>query len=181
MGKVYPDIGPRMRTFIERQPLFFVATAPLAADGHINLSPKGRSGTPRVLDPRRLAYLDVGGSHAETIAHLRNNGRITLMWCSFSGPPTIVRVHGRGEPVFRDDPRFPGLLAAVADPRPTGAVPTSAVPTGAVPTDTAPDGAAGERPVDTVGGRNRPTRPGFRTAGARPGPGRRRSAADRPG
>jgi hypothetical protein len=81
----------------------------------VNLSPKGRRGTWRVLDEQRVAYLDFGGSHAETIAHLRENGRITLMWCAFEGPPNIVRVHGTGEPVFRDDPRFAELVAGFGD------------------------------------------------------------------
>jgi len=111
MGKTYERIDGRLREFIEAQPVFFTATAPLAADGRVNVSPKGRAGTLRVLDERRLAYLDFGGSHAETIAHLRENGRITLMWCAFDGAPNIVRVHGTGEPVFRDDPRFAGLAA----------------------------------------------------------------------
>ncbi|MGW2377858.1 pyridoxamine 5'-phosphate oxidase family protein [Kitasatospora sp. NPDC001683] len=110
MGKQYESIDGRLRQFIERQPVYFVATAPLAGDGHVNLSPKGRSGTLAVIDELTLAYLDFGGSQAETIAHLRENGRITLMWCAFDGPPTVVRVHGRGEPVFRDDPRFAELL-----------------------------------------------------------------------
>jgi Pyridoxamine 5'-phosphate oxidase len=110
MGKLYERIDGRLRSFIEDQKLFFVATAPLAGDGHINISPKGRAGTLAVLDERTVAYLDFGGSHAETIAHLRENGRITLMWCAFEGPPTIVRVHGTGVPVYRDDPRFPELL-----------------------------------------------------------------------
>lgn len=110
MGKTYDRIDGRLRTFIEAQPVFFTATAPLAADGHVNLSPKGRAGTLAVLDERTLAYLDFGGSTAETIAHLRENGRITLMWCAFTGPPTVVRVHGTGQPVFRDDPRFAELL-----------------------------------------------------------------------
>lgn len=82
MGKVYERIDGRLKKFIEAQPMFFTATAPLAADGHVNLSPKGRAGTWRVLDEQRVAYLDFGGSHAETIAHLRENGRITLMWCT---------------------------------------------------------------------------------------------------
>ena len=111
MGKTYDRIEGRLKEFIEAQPVFFTATAPLAADGHVNVSPKGRSGTWRVLDERRVAYLDFGGSHAETISHLRENGRITLMWCAFDGPPNIVRVHGTGEPVFRDDPRFAELVA----------------------------------------------------------------------
>lgn len=115
MGKRYESITERLREFIEAQPLFFVATAPLAGDGHVNLSPKGRRGTWRVLDERQVAYLDFGGSHAETHAHLRENGRITLMWCAFTGPPTVVRVHGHGEAVYRDDPRFPGLVAGFGD------------------------------------------------------------------
>ncbi|KOV89946.1 pyridoxamine 5'-phosphate oxidase family protein [Nocardia sp. NRRL S-836] len=115
MGKSYARIEPRLREFIEDQKVFFVATAPLAGDGHVNLSPKGRAGTLRVLDEMTVAYLDFGGSHAETIAHLRENGRITLMWCAFDGPPTIVRVHGRGEPVFRDDPRFAELVAGFGE------------------------------------------------------------------
>ncbi|GAA2258944.1 MULTISPECIES: pyridoxamine 5'-phosphate oxidase family protein [Kitasatospora] len=120
MGKTYERIEGRLRTFIESQPVFFTATAPLAGVGHVNLSPKGRSGTLAVLDELTLAYLDFGGSHAETIAHLRENGRITLMWCAFAGPPTVVRVHGRGEAVFRDDPRF-GELLAHFDPSADGA------------------------------------------------------------
>ncbi|WP_367128155.1 pyridoxamine 5'-phosphate oxidase family protein [Saccharothrix sp. HUAS TT1] len=115
MGKTYERIDGRLREFIEDQPVFFTATAPLSADGHVNLSPKGRKGTWRVLDEQRVAYLDFGGSHAETIAHLRENGRITLMWCAFDGPPNIVRVHGTGEPVFRDDPRFAELVAGFGD------------------------------------------------------------------
>jgi len=105
----------RLRTFIEAQPVFFVASAPLAGDGHVNVSPKGRSGSLTVLDEHTVAYLDFGGSHAETVAHLRENGRITLMWCAFEGPPKIVRVHGVGEPVFRDDPRFADLVARFGD------------------------------------------------------------------
>ncbi|WP_280715111.1 pyridoxamine 5'-phosphate oxidase family protein [Kitasatospora sp. MAP5-34] len=120
MGKTYERIDGRLRKFIESQPIFFTATAPLADDGHVNVSPKGRSGTLAILDELTLAYLDFGGSTAETIAHLRENGRITLMWCAFTGPPTVVRVHGRGEPVFRDDPRFAGLLA-LFDPSVDGA------------------------------------------------------------
>ncbi|MFD8255756.1 pyridoxamine 5'-phosphate oxidase family protein [Streptomyces werraensis] len=111
MGKTYERIDGRLRTFIEEQPVFFTATAPLSADGTVNLSPKGLKGSFAVLDDLTVAYLDFAGSNAETVAHLRENGRITLMWCAFQGPPKIVRVHGRGEPVFRDDPRFKELLA----------------------------------------------------------------------
>jgi hypothetical protein len=115
MGKTYERIEPRLQSFIEQQPIFFVATAPLASGGHVNVSPKGRSGSLTVLDQHTVAYLDFGGSHAETLAHLRENGRITLMWCAFTGPPAVVRVHGHGEPVFRDDPRWPGLIGRFGD------------------------------------------------------------------
>lgn len=115
MGKTYEHITPRLRTFIEAQPLFFTATAPLSPTGTVNLSPKGLQGSLAVIDELTLAYLDFAGSSAETIAHLRENGRITLMWCAFEGPPNIVRVHGQGEALFRDDPRFPQLLAAFPD------------------------------------------------------------------
>lgn len=122
MGKTYERIDGRLRTFIETQPIFFTATAPLSGDGTVNLSPKGLAGSFAVLDERTMAYLDFAGSNAETIAHLRENGRITLMWCAFQGPPNIVRVHGRGEPVFRDDPRFKELLTHFPgiDPTPHG-------------------------------------------------------------
>jgi hypothetical protein len=115
MGNVYDKIDGRTRAFIEEQKIFFVATAPLTGDGHVNLSPKGRSGSLAVLDEHTVAYLDFGGSHAETIAHLRENGRVTLMWCAFTGPPNIVRVHGRGEPIFRDDERFAQLISRFGD------------------------------------------------------------------
>ncbi|MEV5609838.1 pyridoxamine 5'-phosphate oxidase family protein [Streptomyces sp. NPDC052225] len=119
MGKTYDRIDGRLRTFIEEQPIFFTATAPLSGDGTVNLSPKGLKGSFALLDELTVAYLDFAGSNAETIAHLRENGRITLMWCAFQGPPSIVRVHGRGEPVFRDDPRFGELLAHFEDIDPT--------------------------------------------------------------
>ncbi|MEV6316912.1 pyridoxamine 5'-phosphate oxidase family protein [Streptomyces sp. NPDC051776] len=115
MGKVYERIEGRIRTFIEEQPVFFTATAPLTGDGHVNLSPKGRAGSLVVLDPLTLAYLDFGGSGAETIAHLRENGRITVMWCAFTGPPKVLRVHGRGEPIFRDDPRWGDVIPLFGD------------------------------------------------------------------
>ncbi|MGW0546756.1 pyridoxamine 5'-phosphate oxidase family protein [Streptomyces altiplanensis] len=115
MGKRYDRIDGRIRTFIEDQPVFFTATAPLAADGHVNLSPKGRAGTLVVLDETTLAYLDFGGSTAETVAHIRENGRVTLMWCAFTGPPKVLRVHGQGEAVFRDDPRWAGLITRFED------------------------------------------------------------------
>ncbi|MEV8018649.1 pyridoxamine 5'-phosphate oxidase family protein [Streptomyces sp. NPDC086554] len=119
MGKTHERIDGRLRTFIEAQPIFFTATAPLAADGTVNLSPKGLTGSFAVIDELTVAYLDFAGSNAETVAHLRENGRITLMWCAFQGPPNIVRVHGRGEPVFRDDPRWAELLGHFPDIDPT--------------------------------------------------------------
>lgn len=122
MGKTYERIDGRIRTFIEEQHIFFTATAPLDGEGTVNLSPKGVSGSFAVIDELTVAYLDFAGSNAETVAHLRENGRITLMWCAFQGPPNIVRVHGRGEPVFRDDPRFGPLLTHFpgVDPGPHG-------------------------------------------------------------
>ncbi|HEY3018605.1 MAG TPA: pyridoxamine 5'-phosphate oxidase family protein [Solirubrobacteraceae bacterium] len=104
MAKVFEVIDDHLRDWIARQPVFFVGTAPLAGDGHVNVSPKGPIGTFRVLGPRRVAYLDVVGSGAETIAHLRENGRIVVMLCAFEGPPRIVRLHGRGTVVALDDP-----------------------------------------------------------------------------
>lgn len=105
MGKVYERIDDRLRSFIDEQQVFFVATAPLSGQGHVNLSPKGRPGSLVVLDDHTVAYLDFGGSHAETLAHLRENARITLMWCAFTGPPKVLRVHGGGD-------RYSGTIRA---------------------------------------------------------------------
>ena len=110
MGKVYDAIDDRWRDWIAKQPMFFVASAPLDADGHVNVSPKGPIGTFRVIDERTVAYLDVVGSGAETIAHIRENGRLTVMFCAFEGPPRILRLHGRGEYVLPGDPRFAELM-----------------------------------------------------------------------
>src|SRR3954447_740100 len=109
MGRVYDVIDARLRSWIGAQPMFFVGTAPLDGDGHVNVSPKGPGGSLRVLDERTVAYLDVLGSGAETIAHLRENGRIVVMFCAFEGPPKILRLHGRGEVVHAEDERFAGL------------------------------------------------------------------------
>src|SRR3954468_5938300 len=95
MAKVFDGIDEHQRAWIAAQPLFFVGTAPRAADGHVNVSPKGPIGTLSVLDEHTIAYLDGVGSGAETIAHVRENGRIAVMLCAFSGPPRIVRLHGR--------------------------------------------------------------------------------------
>jgi hypothetical protein len=110
VGKVYDGIDERIRDWVAQQPLFFTGTAPLAADGHVNVSPKGPIGSLRIIDDHTIAYLDVIGSGAETIAHLRENGRIVVMLCAFEGPPRIVRFHGRGEVVTADDRRFAELL-----------------------------------------------------------------------
>ncbi|MDP8988120.1 MAG: pyridoxamine 5'-phosphate oxidase family protein [Actinomycetota bacterium] len=110
MGKTFPSLSPDLAEFVAASPVFFVATAPLAADGHVNVSPKGGD-TLRVLDERTVAYLDLTGSGAETIAHLRENARITLMACAFEGPPRIVRLYGTGEAVLADDARFAALVA----------------------------------------------------------------------
>jgi hypothetical protein len=103
--KLHESIGGRLRTFIESQHMFFVATAPLDAEGHVNLSPKGLD-TFRVVDEHTVAYLDLTGSGSETVAHLRENGRITLMFCAFDGPPNIVRLHGRGRYLTPADGEF---------------------------------------------------------------------------
>jgi len=115
---VFDEISGHQRRWIAEQALFFVATAPLDPGGRVNVSPKGPIGSLAVLGPHRVAYLDVHGSGAETIAHLRENGRICVMFCAFEGPPRILRLHGRGEVLMNDDPRFAELLAAAefADP-----------------------------------------------------------------
>jgi hypothetical protein len=115
MGRVYEGIDERLATWIARQPLFFVGTAPSGPDGHVNVSPKGPIGTLKVLDPLTVAYLDKVGSGAETIAHLRENGRIVIMLCAFDGPPRIVRLHGEGEIVLPEAPEFEPLLAVGFD------------------------------------------------------------------
>ena len=93
--KIFPDISPKLADWIAQQPMFFVGTAPLSAEGHVNISPKGGDSF-RVLGPLEAAYLDYTGSGAETIAHLRENGRIVIMFCAFEGGPRIVRLHGKG-------------------------------------------------------------------------------------
>jgi hypothetical protein len=120
VAKVFEGIDGRLRDFVLAQPLFFVATAPSGSGGHINLSPKGVEGTFAVLDQRTVAYLDLTGSGVETIAHLRDNGRITVMFCAFEGPPRIVRLHGRGETVPAADPRFKALAGHFPTPIPIG-------------------------------------------------------------
>jgi hypothetical protein len=116
MGKTFAALDDSLRAFIRKQHVFFVATAPLSGAGHVNLSPKGLD-TFRVLDDTSVAYLDYVGSGAETIAHLRENGRIVLMMCAFEGPPNILRIHGRGEVLEPSGEGFGGLRALFpADP-----------------------------------------------------------------
>src|SRR3954451_16540049 len=102
MGKVFDEIDEKLAAWIGRQRMFFVGTAPSGADGHVNVSPKGLIVSLRILDPHTVAYLDVVGSGAETIAHLRDNGRIVVMLCAFDGPPRILRLHGRGSVLAAD-------------------------------------------------------------------------------
>jgi len=120
MGKVFDGIDASLQEWIAAQHLFFVATAPLGAEGRVNVSPRGLD-TLSVLDENTVAWLDLTGSGAETIAHLRENGRITLMFCSFDARPRIVRLHGRGRVVLPGDDLFdrvdgahPGHLGARA-------------------------------------------------------------------
>ena len=109
MAAVFDDIDERVAEFVLSQPVFFVATAPLGAEGHVNCSPKGNRGEFAILGPHSVAYLDQTGSGSETIAHLRENGRIVVMFCAFAGPPRIVRFHGRGECIPIGDSRFSEL------------------------------------------------------------------------
>ena len=102
MAKLYDQITDSLQDFIAAQQIFFVATAPLAATGHVNLSPKGLDSF-RILSPQRVAYLDLTGSGNETSAHLQENGRITLMFCAFQAAPLILRLYGQGRTVLSDD------------------------------------------------------------------------------
>lgn len=113
--KLHDGISGRLLEFVQAQPMFFVATAPSGDDGHVNVSPKGMTGTFVVLGEHRVAYLDFHGSGAETIAHLGENGRITIMFCSFQGPPNVVRLHGRGRAVPVTDPEFAELVELFPD------------------------------------------------------------------
>jgi hypothetical protein len=115
VSKQHPEISERLADFILRQPVFFVGTAPADGDGHVNVSPKGLAGSFAVLGPHEVAYLDLTGSGAETIAHLRDDGRICLMFCAFEGPPNIVRLHGRGEVLLPGSAGFDELAGRFAD------------------------------------------------------------------
>lgn len=117
MGKTHAELDEALTSFIRRQRMFFVATAPLSGDGHVNLSPKGLDSF-RVLSPRRVAYADFNGSGIETVAHLRENGRVTIMFCAFDGRPNILRLYGRGRAVVPTDAEFASLSPAFAAPAP---------------------------------------------------------------
>jgi hypothetical protein len=110
VGRVYDTIDDSLQQWLLKQPVFFVATAPSDPAGHVNVSPKGGAGVFRVLGPRQVAYVDLIGSGVETVAHLRENGRIVVMFCAFSGPPKIVRLRGRGRGIPEGDPEFAALL-----------------------------------------------------------------------
>ena len=102
MAKVFDGIDDRLQQWIAAQPMYFVGTAPLDADGHVNVSPKAPIDTLKVLDSHTVAYLDLVGSGAETIAHVQENGRIVIMLCAFQGPPRIVRLHGQARTFTAD-------------------------------------------------------------------------------
>lgn len=112
--KVYDSINPELADWIQAQPMFFNATAPLTNSGHINLSPRGLD-TLRILDSRQVAVLDLTGSGNETAAHLAENGRITIMFCAFSGPPRIVRLFGTGEVILPDHQDWTALRSLFVD------------------------------------------------------------------
>jgi hypothetical protein len=110
MSKSYEQISPEISTWISRQNMFFVATAPQALDGHVNVSPKGGDAF-RVLGPMEVVYQDLTGSGAETAARIRENGRIVIMFAAFHGPPKIVRLHGRGTLIVAGNPLYSGFLS----------------------------------------------------------------------
>ena len=110
MGKTYDALDDKLIKFIEAQKMFFVATAPLGGNGHVNVSPKGYDCF-KIIDPTTVAYLDLGGSGIETLAHLKQNGRITIMFCAFEGKANILRLYGKGRAVSFDEPGFDVALA----------------------------------------------------------------------
>src|SRR5262249_2627952 len=112
MGKLYDTIDDRLAEWIRRQALFFVGTAP-SEGGHVNVSPKGPIESLSIVDDTTIEYEDHIGSGAETAAHIRENGRVCVMLCAFSGPPRIVRLHGRGEILREADPGADGVRAVI--------------------------------------------------------------------
>jgi hypothetical protein len=110
MAKFYDCLNEKHVAFLQAQKMFFVATAPLSDAGRVNLSPKGYDSF-RVISSGRVAYADLGGSGAETVAHVRENGRITFMFCAYDGAPNIMRIYGRGSVMQFTDPRFPNEIS----------------------------------------------------------------------
>ncbi|MFS0557997.1 pyridoxamine 5'-phosphate oxidase family protein [Brevibacillus sp. 179-C9.3 HS] len=110
MGQLFSELRPEHEAFIKKQRMFFVASAPMNADGHVNLSPKGYDSF-RIISPTEVAYLDLTGSGNETSAHLQENGRITIMFCAFEGPPLIMRLFGKGTVILPDTPRWDELAS----------------------------------------------------------------------
>jgi hypothetical protein len=114
MGKTYEQLNDKLTDWITQQHMFFVATAPLSAQGLVNVSPKGLDSF-AILDPHTVAYLDLTGSGVETIAHLKENGRITIMFCAFNGSPNILRLYGQGEVLEPSHPEFSELRGRFPD------------------------------------------------------------------
>ena len=115
MGKTYESIDDKLANWVDAQQMFFVSTAPLADDGLVNCSPKGGADTFVILDAHTVAYLDFTGSGVETVAHLKENGRIVIMFCAFNGPANIVRFHGTGTVIEPHHPDFAELRARFPD------------------------------------------------------------------
>ncbi|KAF5311917.1 hypothetical protein D9619_003618 [Psilocybe cf. subviscida] len=110
MGKFFDEIPPHIVSWIQRQKMFWVATAPMTADGHVNVSPKGYAGTFHIVDSKKVWYEDMSGSGVETIAHIRENGRMTIMFCAFEGAPQIVRLFGTGTVYEVDTPEYNAMI-----------------------------------------------------------------------
>jgi hypothetical protein len=121
MGKLFDSIDDKLKSWMEAQPMWFVASAPLGVDGHVNVSPRGHDSF-SVLDDHRVAWVDYTGSGVETIAHLQENGRVCLMFCSFDSRPRIVRLHGTGTVSLPGDPAFEEVVALHPDHPSTRAV-----------------------------------------------------------
>ena len=110
VAKLFDSIDKDLKSWIQEQPMWFVATAPLGADGHVNMSPRGHDSF-SVLGPRRVGWVDYTGSGVETIAHLRENGRVCLMFTSFGSRPRIVRLHGQGSVFLPGEAAFEEVVA----------------------------------------------------------------------
>ena len=110
MTKVHNELTDELLSWIKNQPMYFLGSAPLSAQGHINLSPRGLDSL-RVLDPNQVLILDLTGSGNETAAHVMENGRLTIMFCAFEGAPRILRLYGEAEVILADHPDWPSLRA----------------------------------------------------------------------